>query len=71
MTALTRELREAIIDGDYWLRRPEPGADEVLLRCGSRSGERLAHVPGPGKIVARPRVTMANTRMNRQRRQQP
>jgi pyruvate dehydrogenase E1 component len=32
--AMTPGLREAIINGGYWLRRPEPGADLALVYTG-------------------------------------
>ena len=28
---MTRELRESIIDGGYWLRRPEPGSELAIV----------------------------------------
>ena len=47
--------------------RRYPGADEVLLRCGSRTGERLA-LPIPGDSVRRPfPTTCAPTTSTRRR----
>ena len=40
--SMTPELRDEIIDGAYWLRRPEPGtgAGHRLHRCGGARGDR-------------------------------
>ena len=38
---MTRELREAIIDGGYWLRRPEPGSELAIVYTGAVAPEAI------------------------------
>jgi pyruvate dehydrogenase E1 component len=38
---MTRELREAIIDGAYWLRRPEPGTELAIVYTGAVAPEAI------------------------------
>ena len=38
---ITPALREAIIDGGYWLRRPEPGADLAIVYTGAVAPEAI------------------------------
>jgi len=38
---LTRELRAEIIDGGYWLRRPEPGSDLAIVYTGAVAPEAI------------------------------
>jgi pyruvate dehydrogenase E1 component len=39
---LTPELGKAIIDGGYWLRRPEPGCDLAIVYTGAVAPEAIA-----------------------------
>jgi pyruvate dehydrogenase E1 component len=39
---MTPALREAIIGGGYWLRRPEPGADLAIVYTGAVAPEAIA-----------------------------
>jgi pyruvate dehydrogenase E1 component len=55
---LTPELRQAIIDGAYWLVPPQPGADLAIVACGAPMSEAIeAHrliledVPGAGLLA--------------------
>jgi pyruvate dehydrogenase E1 component len=36
---ITPELRQAIIDGGYWLRRPDPAAELAIVYCGAVAPE--------------------------------
>jgi pyruvate dehydrogenase E1 component len=38
---MTRELRQQIIDGGYWLRRPEPGSDLAIVYTGAVAPEAI------------------------------
>jgi pyruvate dehydrogenase E1 component len=38
---MTGELRDAIIDGGYWLRRPEPGTDLAIAYAGAVAPEAI------------------------------
>ena len=38
---MTRELREAVIDGGYWLRRPEPGSELAIVYTGAVAPEAI------------------------------
>jgi pyruvate dehydrogenase E1 component len=38
---MTPDLREAIIDGGYWLRRPEPGTDLAIVYTGAVAPEAI------------------------------
>ena len=38
---ITPALREAIIDGGYWLRRPDPGADLAIVYTGAVAPEAI------------------------------
>ena len=38
---MTRELRQEIIDGGYWLRRPEPGSDLAIVYTGAVAPEAI------------------------------
>lgn len=55
---LDDDLRHAIIDGGYWLRAPEPGAELAILCSGAVTAEAIAahdqileDVPGAGLLV--------------------
>jgi len=55
---MTPALREAVIEGAYWMREPEPDADLVLVYCGAVAPEAMtAHaaivddVPGAGLLA--------------------
>ena len=52
---MTRELRQEIIDGGYWLRRPEPGtrARHRLHRRGRARGDRGGGPAGRGSARRR------------------
>ncbi|MGE3697994.1 MAG: transketolase [Hyphomicrobiaceae bacterium] len=39
--AMTRELRQDIIGGAYWMRRPEPGADLAIVYTGAVAPEAI------------------------------
>jgi pyruvate dehydrogenase E1 component len=39
--AMTPELREAIIGGGYWLRRPDPGGDLAIVYAGAVAPEAI------------------------------
>ncbi|HKZ96222.1 MAG TPA: transketolase, partial [Hyphomicrobiaceae bacterium] len=39
--AMTRELSSAIIDGGYWLRRPEPGTELAIVYTGAVAPEAI------------------------------
>jgi len=38
---MTPDLREAVIDGGYWLRRPEPGTDLAIVYTGAVAPEAI------------------------------
>jgi pyruvate dehydrogenase E1 component len=38
---MTRELAEAVIDGGYWLRRPEPGSELAIVYTGAVAPEAI------------------------------
>src|SRR5712675_1105621 len=38
---ITRELRQEVIDGGYWLRRPEPGSDLAIVYTGAVAPEAI------------------------------
>ena len=42
LRAVTPELRKAIIEGGYWLRRPEPSAELAVVYCGAVAPEAIA-----------------------------
>src|SRR6185295_16322589 len=39
--AMTPALRDAIIDGGYWLRRPEPGTEVAIVYAGTVAPEAI------------------------------
>jgi pyruvate dehydrogenase E1 component len=39
---ITPELRQGIIDGGYWLRRPDPAAELAIVYCGAVAPEAIA-----------------------------
>ena len=41
LRAVTPELRKAIIEGGYWLRRPEPSAELAVVYCGAVAPEAI------------------------------
>ena len=41
---MTPTLREAIVDGAYWLRRPEPSTDLAIVYTGAVAPEAIAAV---------------------------
>jgi len=38
---MTPELRDAVIDGGYWLRQPEPAAELAIVYCGAVAPEAI------------------------------
>ncbi len=38
---MTREFRQAVIDGGYWLRRPEPGTELAIVYTGAVAPEAI------------------------------
>jgi pyruvate dehydrogenase E1 component len=38
---MSRELREGIINGGYWLRQPEPGTELAVVYCGTVAPEAI------------------------------
>jgi pyruvate dehydrogenase E1 component len=56
--AMTRELRDAVLAGGYWMREPEPGADLAIVYQGPVAQEAMAahdaiadDVPGAGLLA--------------------
>ncbi|MGF1626838.1 MAG: 1-deoxy-D-xylulose-5-phosphate synthase N-terminal domain-containing protein [Alphaproteobacteria bacterium] len=52
------DLRHAVIDGGYWLRKPEPGAELAIICSGAVTAEAIAaheqvleDLPGAGLLV--------------------